>query len=155
MLRQGTTLPIPFAQWLYALPAVCIGIALALVWGRMVFMSAILAGFIVAALLIGASVGLLQIALAGGALILCMLCPLPATPTAKLAGTLSLGVYLAHPLIQSLLKRCTSLAADSLTTAILACLGGLAIALGVHLVAQRSRMQRSTLFKGKAENTIS
>ena len=121
----------------------------------MVFMSAILAGFIAAALLIGAWVGLLQIALAGGALILCMLCPLPATPTVKLAGALSLGVYLAHPLIQSLLKRCTPLAEDSLITAILACLGGLAIALGVHLVAQHSRVRRNTLFKGKPDNTFS
>ena len=155
MLRQGASLPIPFAQWLYALPAVCIGIALALVWGRLVFMSALLAGFIAAALMFGASVGLLQIALAGGALILCVLCPLPATPTATLAGALSLGVYLAHPLIQSLLRRCTPLSDNSLSTAILACLGGLAIAWGAHLVAQRSRGQHIALPQAMAKNTFS
>jgi fucose 4-O-acetylase-like acetyltransferase len=135
LLRQGVSLPVPFAQWLYALPAVCIGVTLALVWGRVALMGVFLAAFAGAALLIGASEGLLQIVIAGGALMFCKICTLPATRSAHLAGALSLGVYLAHPLVLSVLGRTTSIAPNSLSMAVLGCLGGLAIAGGVHLAA--------------------
>jgi len=155
ILRQGSDLAIPFAQWLYGLPAVCVGIALALVWGRLAAMLLILVGFIGVAMLSGATIGLLQIGLAGGALILCILCPLPANRSAALAGTLSLGVYLAHPLVLSVLSRTTPVPQDSLAMAVLGCLGGLAIAWGAHLAAQIQWRTRVPARHGDAQNTIS
>ena len=144
-----------FAQWLYGLPAVCVGIALALVWGRVPAMLLILGGFIGAALLSGAFMGLMQIALAGGALILCILCPLPASRSAQLAGALSLGVYLAHPLVFSVLSRTTPIPEGSLAIAVLGCIGGLAIALGTQWAAQVPWRPRALARHGNAQNTIS
>ncbi|OED49396.1 hypothetical protein AB838_06890 [Rhodobacteraceae bacterium (ex Bugula neritina AB1)] len=155
LLRQEVSLPAPFAQWLYALPAVCVGIALALVWGRMHTMLLILTGFTCAALLSGAHQGLLQIVLAACGLILCLVWHLPASRGAQLAGTLSLGVYLAHPLVLSVLSRTTPLAPDSVTLALLGCLGGLCLALGLHLIPHISIGLSRITPAGKMQDTIS
>lgn len=152
-LQQGAILSMPFAQWVYALPSVAVGMALGLVWGRLMAMLLICGGFSIAALLSEAHMGLLQIVLAGGALILCTLCPLPATRHAQLAGSLSLGVYLAHPLILSVLGRITPLPHDSLSMALLGCAGGLAIAFGAYLLSQVHIPTRLTA--PNAQNTIS
>lgn len=155
LVRQELSLPVPFAQWLYALPTVCAGCALALVWGRMPAMLGILGGFVIVALLSGAHTGLLQIVLAGSALILCVLCPLPATAFAQRAGTLSLGVYLAHPLILSVLTRTTRLPEGSLVLALLGCAGALVLTWGVHLLSEALRGARISAPQGHPQNTIS
>jgi len=155
LLQVENTLPVPFAQWLYGMPPVCLGIALALVWGNLPIMLMILGAFSGVALLCSAHFGLFQFLLAGGALVVCMLCPLPSSPRAQLAGSLSLGVYLAHPIVLSVLSRATPVPEKSLLMALLGCLGGLIIAFGVHLVSQHRTSPSRPTSANEAKNTIS
>ena len=59
--------------------------------------------------------GLFQLSIACAALLLCLGLPLPDTVFSRLCARLSMGVYLVHPLILSLLNRGLHLPEHSLS----------------------------------------
>ncbi|SNR72099.1 acyltransferase family protein [Puniceibacterium sediminis] len=138
-LRQGQVFPAPLAQWLYAMPPVCLGLAFMLTGNRPGRMAALLTGFFALALGAGWTSGCLQIALAAGVFALCIALPnrpgaQPGRPGAlhsRLGGA-AMGIYLAHPMVLSILHRTTDIAPDSLTMAALGCLGAFAISALIH-----------------------
>ena len=129
LIQQDRTFPIPLIQWLYGAPSICLGLALALAGLHFWISVLILCAFTGAALLTGAQAGLEQIIIATAAFILSTAWRLPQTPLSAWASKTALGVYLAHPLVLSILARTTSLDPEGSSTAILACLGALGIAL--------------------------
>ncbi|MDO5758912.1 MAG: acyltransferase [Rhodobacterales bacterium] len=150
LVQQGLTLPIPFAQWLYGMPAVCLGLALAIGKERIVQQVLLLCGFVTGALIMGATGGLAQLSMAAVAFILCCALPLHSTATSRLAGAAALDVYLAHPLVLSVLERTTTIVPNSLTMALLGCGGALMISLSiircknVHRNVRLRRLGRSS-----------
>lgn len=130
-LRQGQDLPVPLAQWAYVAPAACLGLALALFRSAPLVALALTSGFGLLAWALGWHQGLPQILLAALALILCGLIRLPTTRASTLAAEVSLGIYLAHPLVFSLLERLTTLSHTTLAFAALATLGAMGIARAV------------------------
>ena len=131
LAQQGLTLPIPFAQWLYGMPAVCLGLALAIDKGRVVQQALLLCCFVTGALITGATTGLAQLSMAAVVFVLCTNLHLPATSISRLSGTAALGVYLAHPLVLSILKRTTTIVPTSLVMVLIGCGGALTISLGI------------------------
>lgn len=133
LARQGMALPLPFAQWAYAAPAVALGAGLALLPGWRAQGALLLAvlGLLAAA---GWPQGALQIALAGGALVLCLAWPRPDGPVARGAAGMALTVYLVHPLIASVLTRVTALPEASLALAAATLAGSLAFAASLAAV---------------------
>lgn len=129
MAQQDLTLPVPLAQWLYGMPAVCLGLALAIGKGRLTQQILLLCGFVTFALITGTTEGLAQLSMASVAFVLCSALRLPATEISHLAGKAALGVYLAHPLVLSVLKRTTFIAPNSLLLAVLGCGGAFVISL--------------------------
>jgi len=136
-LRQDQALPVPLAQWVYVAPAACLGLALALHRAQPLMALALAAGFTGAAWGLGWHQGLPQIALAALMLILCGVIRLPATRLSALAAQFSLGIYLAHPLVFSLLERLTSLSHTTLAFAAIATLGAMVVAAAVDWTLQR------------------
>jgi surface polysaccharide O-acyltransferase-like enzyme len=122
-LSANLTSSQPVAQWLHALPAVLVGATLALIndgkqisWATATLLSALI--FIL--LLLGWPPGSMQLVLACGALLLCLTFPLPSTSTTRSLADLALTVYLAHPIVISILLRTTKLAENSTVLAITA-----------------------------------
>lgn len=136
-LRQDQALPVPLAQWAYVAPAACLGLALALHRAQPLMALALTVGFIGGAWALGWHQGLPQIALAALMLILCGVIRLPATRLSALAAQFSLGIYLAHPLVFSLLERSTSLSHTTLAYAAVATLGAMVVAAAVDWALQR------------------
>jgi surface polysaccharide O-acyltransferase-like enzyme len=129
-LCQGRSFAVPFAQWIYGLPAVCLGIALAIAgtgWNRILGISAI---FTCGAFILGATNGLEQLVIALIAYIICIKVRLPDSVLSNQLGGLALGVYLSHPLVLSVLERTTALHKGDTAFALLGCLGACAIAWG-------------------------
>lgn len=124
--RQGQALAPPLAQWAYVAPAACLGMALALTQSRPRMQAGLALGFVLLATVAGWGSGLVQLALALALLLACGQVHLPVTRASRLAAQTSMGVYLAHPLVFSLLERSTSLAKSTLLFALLAT--GLALA---------------------------
>lgn len=142
-LSQTRGLPVPLAQWVYAGPAVFLGLALAMAGGRLWQMGLILFGFCGVALAAGWTSGLGQLALAGAAYILCLALPHSETPLSRRAGAAAMGVYLAHPLVLSVLVRTTSIPENSLGMALLVCLGALILSATIEaLIASLQRPKR-------------
>jgi len=130
------TFAAPLAQWAYVAPAVCLGIGMAVLPGRAVAQLVLIGGFVGAAALFGWTHGLGQITLAAGAVVLCGQIQLPQTAISRQAAAASMGIYLAHPLMLSLLERATPLDKSNLLLASLAAGMALFLALGqqrVHL----------------------
>lgn len=143
-LNQGDRLPNPLAQWRFALPATCLGLGFALAGGRSgatVLMMAASGALCLAALVLGWTAGLLQLALAVGLLGLCLALPRPASGLSDHAARCALGVYLAHPLVLAVLLRTTPLPGSSLVLATAAALGalGLTVAINTALVLWQRR----------------
>lgn len=132
-LRQGPALPVPLAQWAYVAPAACLGLGLALLRSTPNLQAGLGLGFVALATLCGWTDGLAQLGLALAALLACGLVHLPPTWASGLAARASMGVYLAHPLVFSLLERTTPIAKSSLIFALLAA----ALALGFSLLWPR------------------
>lgn len=155
-VRQGLVLPTPFAQWLYAMPAVFLGLALALGDGRLRWLMAIVAVFVAAAMAGGWTSGLLQLVLAAGALVLCIALPRRESAWSQRAGSAALGVYLAHPLVLSVLGRTTGLAEGSMAMAGLACIGALILTVTLSQVSAwltvQSGKPRGTAQTGRQAN---
>lgn len=133
--RQDQTFAPPLAQWAYVAPAACLGMALALSHIRPRLQAGVALGFVALATYMGWSAGLVQLALALALLLACGQIHLPATRASSLAAQASMGVYLAHPLIFSLLERATPLSKTSL---VFAGLAGI-LALAATLLAPRLR----------------
>lgn len=129
-LCQDRSFSVPFAQWINGLPAVCLGLALAITgtsWQRNLAISALFTG---AALTLGATHGLEQLVIALAAYIISTKLRLPSNGLSKHLGALALGIYLSHPLVLSLLERTTALHKGDTTFALLGCLGASIIAWG-------------------------
>ncbi|MGY9047164.1 hypothetical protein P775_17275 [Puniceibacterium antarcticum] len=145
-LRQGHAFPAPLAQWLYALPPVCLGLAFALSRGGVGLMPAVLTSFVTLALTFGWTSGLAQVTLAAAALILCLALPSPSSWLSEKSGNVAIGIYLAHPLVVSVLRRVTDIIPESLMMAGLGCLGAAAIsvtAAGIAMIIGTMRPQHT------------
>lgn len=144
ILQAAVTLPAPFNQWLYGMPAVFMGLALVMGPKRLDAQVLWLVVFSVLALGAGATAGLFQLVLATSIFLFCTTAPSPDTPLARQAGAAAMGVYLAHPLFLSILTRATPLPEGSLSMAIAACLGALALTLALTSIqSTRQRIKAS------------
>lgn len=133
-LQKIVPLPVPLAQWVFSVPAVALGLAFALLHGKILRPVSVAAVFVAATALawsLGWTTGLLQLVLAVGALILCLQIRLAGTAVSRVAADASLGVYLCHPLISSVLQRTIPLDPHGLTFCALTFLGALLLALGI------------------------
>jgi peptidoglycan/LPS O-acetylase OafA/YrhL len=137
-----TKLPVPLMQWSFGVPAVFLGLALAFGFevpsGQFVAMvGAVFAGL--TAYSFGWTGGLLQLALATVALLVCLNLHYPETPKSRWAAQASLGVYLSHPLIASILMRTTPLPENSTVFALTTIAGSLALTAALHILFNRPR----------------
>lgn len=131
LVQQQITLPDPFKQWIYGMPAVCLALALLSGPAGTVPRAYYMTAFGIIALMAGAIEGLLQLMLAVGLFLLCTGFPRPETPLARQAGAAALGVYLVHPLVLAVLTRTSSLPPQSVAMAVLACLFSLVLILAL------------------------
>ncbi len=122
ILQQGRAFPVPFAQWLFAGPAVCLGVALGLHQGRIVVQAMIWVVLVGVGLAAGWTAGVPQSGIAGGVFILCALCPTPSTPLSRWASDVAMGVYLVHPLCLSVLDRVTPLEEPTIAMTLAPCI---------------------------------
>lgn len=155
VLGDGRVFPIPVRQWLYALPSICLGLALAfsgLHFGRSVL---VLGAFAATAFLAGISSGLAQILIAGVAFVLCTAWVLPPSRFSDLAGQSALGVYLAHPLVLSVLKRIMPLDPEGWAIATAACLGSFGIAVLIIKAGAGRHLSLTTLLAKLTKKTAS
>jgi peptidoglycan/LPS O-acetylase OafA/YrhL len=134
------------ARWVYVLPSVFLGLAFALARGdpgrtgaAVVLSAAVLA----LSALLGWTHGLEQTALAVAALTLCLTIRLPETPFSVLCATLSLGVYLCHRLVASLVERLTPLELGTTEFAVATILGSVVLAIALHLAGEVLERNRS------------
>lgn len=147
-LHQNQLLPIPLAQWVFGGSAVLFGLVFALADGnrsRLVLALGALAGTLAAAIALGWTNGILQLGIAGVALTCCILWHRPETPFSRWAARVSLGVYLAHPLVAALLGRLTHLLHGHLSFAVFTITGSVAMAWLADLVSQRRILHRVQL----------
>ena len=132
MATQDRVAPPPLAQWLYALPAVFVGYVFALLANvQRHVLSTLLALSCLCCLLLFLDwpKGAMQLLLAGGAFMICLLLPLSDNATANRMASLSLTLYLAHPLIIAVLLRVTSIPEKSTSMAFAAVIGTMLFAL--------------------------
>lgn len=96
----------PLAQYLAAFPALLSGFAFASL--TTIRQKALLCAMITGvAAILGWTNGLLQLSVASAALLFCAAVPRKASLFSSLAASISLTVYLAHPLVLSVLERAT------------------------------------------------
>jgi len=126
---QGQSFTPPLAQWAYVAPAACLGMGLALLTRQPRLQAMLALGVMALATLLGWGSGLAQLALASAALLTCGMIHLPPRRGATLTARASMGVYLAHPLVFSLLERTTPITKTSLAFALVAGLLALALTL--------------------------
>lgn len=143
--QQDQNLPTPLAQYCYVLPAVGLGLAIGLNWqsaqrrwGVVVISAACLS----TAAALGYREGLLQLAIACSALLLCLALPLPDTGFSRLCARLSMTVYLVHPLVLSLLDRALHLSPHGLMRSVIAIASSL---IAAALLDHVQRRQQSTV----------
>ena len=132
---QVVGLPVPFAQWAYALPSVLLGVTFALERQNVTQTLGLLTFFCLTALALDLTTGLLEIAIAGAALALCSNLHLPSTGLSRWCGRVSLWVYLVHPIAMTIIVRGIGVPDGSvllavLTTATTLLIVGLSQALG-------------------------
>jgi peptidoglycan/LPS O-acetylase OafA/YrhL len=137
-------LPVPAPQWLHAAPSVFLGLAIALCADRPLWQIGLSVIVCAVALGVGWTANILQLALAAFGLILCLNWRLPVTALSRWTAAMSLGVYLAHPLVLSVLQRTTEGHLDTASRSIVACLGALAVAAAMDLTTNRWRRWRNT-----------
>ncbi len=129
-----TTAP-PFAQWLFALPAVTFGAGIGSLRG-----TSNLTGILIvctAALVVGVWAagwprGSMQLVIASAALALCMLLPTRKRPIASWLADISVTLYLAHPLVVAVLLRLTPLQDGSLELVATVLVGTILLAALLH-----------------------
>lgn len=132
VLSQRELAP-PLAQWSLALPAVLLGLALALAGSGRNGLSpeAVLLGVpvLAGAWWMGWTNNLPQIALALGMLAACLAFRLPEGPLSRRAAEMSLVVYLCHPAAASVIERIGLAETGTLALAVLTMILSLALAL--------------------------
>lgn len=142
---QTAALPAPIAEWAYALPAVCLGVSLALTGGyiwRMYLIAVLFFGF---ALFADLTHGLLQLGIATTLLLTCTLIKIRPHAAAAFAARASLGVYLIHPAVASILSRSQIIAEQTTLFAICVTLGSLGI-IALWDSARKTAPQKSSTF---------
>lgn len=135
-LQSWGALPIPLSQWLFGLAPVFFGMAFAVARADrigVVVSGAVVGAGLMLAFLVGWTHGILQMSLATLALFLCLEIRTPDTALSRWAAGVSLGVYLVHPLIGSVLQRTTNLVPGSAAFATSMILGALLIAMVLRL----------------------
>ena len=142
-LRQDQSLAAPLAQWAYALPAVFLGGSFALLRAHPGDATLLMGGFVGVAALADWTAGLPQLALAAGAMIFCAYVHLPVTALSRLSAQTAMGVYLAHPLVFSVLERTTTLSPTTILFAGVASFGAFGIALLWHRIEVRTLPQHN------------
>ena len=134
----------PITQWLYALPAVALGSAFGFLAGtsRPALTAAVSVGVVAIILwFVGWPEGAEHLVMAGVAFALCLGLPLHDHPVARRMADLSLTLYLAHPMVISILLRTTAIPDESPGMAGAAIAGTIFLALGLQ------RFQSSYLAK--------
>jgi hypothetical protein len=129
----------PLEKWVYVLPSLFLGLAFAMARGdraAVLRAVALTVGVMAAGALMGWTQGLVQLGMAAAALTLCLAIRLPETPLSALCATLSLGVYLCHRLVASLVERLTPLDLGTTEFAVATISGSVILALGLHLAGQ-------------------
>lgn len=132
-------LPIPLAQWLYVLPALALGLLIAV---QDNLRTGAIVALATASLLFGVGWvldwqnGTEQLLLATAVTAVCVWVWLPSTRVTARAGEVALTVYLAHPLVASLLVRGADLPEASLSLAV----GAFGGALAIGIVIERLRV---------------
>jgi len=139
-LQAWTVLPIPLAQWVYVLPA--LGLGLCLSAGAVTWWPVTIAACLVA-VWVGRDAGVLQLATALALLAACLHMSVRLPSMTGLAD-LTLTIYLAHPLVASLLERLTGIAPDSLAAASLTMAFSSVFALALGWLARSWKGWRST-----------
>jgi hypothetical protein len=127
------------ARWVFVLPSVALGLIFALAQGnrgRILTAAGLSLGVLAIAGLQGWTFGVMQQGLATGALILCLMTHLPETPLSRLCAALSLGVYLGHRLVASVIERLTPLELGTTGFAVATILGSVVLAFVLHLAGQ-------------------
>ena len=141
MALSQRDLALPFAQWALAMPAVLLGLALALAGGSRTDLRPetilIAVPVLVGAWWIGWTNNLPQIALALGALALCLALRLPEGPLSRHAAEASLIVYLCHPAVASVIERVGLAEPGTLAGAVLTMIASLVFALAWGKADQR------------------
>lgn len=98
----------PFYQWLFAMPAVFLGLMLYLADSDRIRLLSVAAAAALAcwlAVSLGWPHGAVQTLIAAAVCAATLMLPLAASPLTGLLARISLGIYLVHPLISALLKR--------------------------------------------------
>ncbi|GIT93301.1 hypothetical protein JANAI61_37590 [Jannaschia sp. AI_61] len=134
---QTNGLAVPFAQWVYGAPAICLGLLIALSPARLAI--PLTGGVLVTAQAMGWTTGVPQLTVAAVAVLICLGRPSVGTPASHWAGSMAMGVYLGHPLVLSLLDRLGGIPRGSLEAGILGCIGALALASLLAWVATLGR----------------
>jgi peptidoglycan/LPS O-acetylase OafA/YrhL len=134
---RGTVLPVPLAQWVFALPAIVVGLAFAVQpdgTGTLTGMVMCLTLCAVGWMWEGA--GTVQLLVAGGVILACRVIHLPAGPLLRRAGDAALGVYLVHPLVASVLTRAGGMEHQSLALAGMTFALSLAFSIGTGMIGR-------------------
>ncbi len=139
-LLQTADLPDPLAQWAYAAPIVILGVGLALCRTNKSLLLTMLALFVLSALALDVTVGLLEISCAGFILIACLAYPMQPTGLSTWCAKASLWIYLVHPAAMTLLIRAGAAAEGSILLALLTFL----ISVGVVAAWETIETQRRT-----------
>lgn len=122
----------PFAQWLFALPAVALGTGFGCLRSmpHSAFVTGTCTGVLAGALwLTDWPSGSTQMVLASAAFAMCLALPLRDRPSARWLADLSLPLYLAHPLVIVILLRSTYLEDESPELAVCAVIATILVAL--------------------------
>jgi surface polysaccharide O-acyltransferase-like enzyme len=138
-----TSMSPPLAQWLYALPAVCLGMLIASLLAlpsqpKLLTIVYLLA--IAGVWLLFPFVGSLQLAIAAALLLLCLSFPLRQTAWSKTAAETSLTVYLVHPLALTGLERGLHMPARTWPIAAAAIILSFAFAVCLVKLRQKARL---------------
>jgi len=142
--EQFPTLPIPITQWLYALPAVLLGLAIAVCSERPLWQIAFSIAVCAVAFGLGWTSNLSQAALAAAGLIFCLNWRVPTSWLSRWMASVSLGVYLAHPLVLSILQRALGEHQGGVFLTLSACIGALVIASVMEFALKWRRDRQNT-----------
>jgi len=137
-----TQLAPPWAQWLYVIPPAIFGILLALVRGsrsKLVIVAGLAASVAGTALLFQWTHGLLQFAVSAAVAAPLLLNYLPSTALSSALGRATMGVYLVHPLVFSLVSRVTgeSMSSVALLLVVIVSSTGIALLAQLHSLSRR------------------
>jgi peptidoglycan/LPS O-acetylase OafA/YrhL len=158
--RQGTALPVPAAQWAYALPAVLLGLGIGIagtagegsrsgMWLALVT-ACVAAPVVVVSMALGWTAGLTQLTLATTALIAGLSLRLKGTALSAAAARIALPLYLCHPMIYAALLRLTPIEPRSTEIALATMAGSALLAMVLDRLWRGGTGQRQDRGPGHA-----